>query len=237
VVGLIIKKAIITLIVLIVLILISGSLILGPERLTLFLKTGLTYILPFHSVEVPDDYSQVDRNNNGIPDPLDLVREARKEAKNKTPYKDGYYAGGYPPDNEGVCTDVIWRAFRGIDVDLKALVDKDIELYTSDYWRVEGRPEPNIDFRRVPNLHVFFQKYAESFTTDIIPGDIENLRQWQPGDIVVIMKPFQHIGIISDKRTKDGVPYFIHNSPPHATEIRHFNLGNFEIVGHYRWKY
>lgn len=26
--------------------------------------------------------------------------------------------GGYPPDGEGVCTDVIWRGVKGINVSL-----------------------------------------------------------------------------------------------------------------------
>ncbi|WP_264740881.1 DUF1287 domain-containing protein [Cytobacillus firmus] len=68
---------------------------------------------------VPADYSQADSNQNGIADPLDMVLTARKEVEQRTPYKSEYYAGGYPPDGEGVCTDVIWRGFQGADVNHK----------------------------------------------------------------------------------------------------------------------
>jgi uncharacterized protein len=206
-------------------------------RINYYLGTYIKYMLSLKKVEVPEQYSKTDRNKNGIPDSIDLVIEARKEVKRKTPYKDGYFANGYPPETEGVCTDVIWRAFKAIDINIKDLLDKDIKENASLYWRVEGKPEPNIDFRRVPNLDVFFNRFAESLTKEVIPGDVENLKHWQPGDILVILKPYQHIGIVSDKRTKDGVPYIIHNTYPRAVESPHFNLWECEIAGHYRWKY
>lgn len=206
-------------------------------RARYFLNNLIKQGIYLKKLKVPEEYSKTDKNKNGIADPIDIVDEARKEVQKKTPYKSAYYVGGYPPDSEGVCTDVIWRAFKGIGVDLKALVDKDIKENTKLYYRVNNKPDPNIDFRRVPNLDVFFQRYAESITTELKPGDVENLKQWQPGDIVVILEPFEHIGIISDKRTKDGVPYLLHNTRPKASEMAHFNLWGCKIKGHYRWKY
>ena len=38
-------------------------------------------------------------------------------------YQSKYYAGGYPDDGLGVCTDVIWQALQAAGYDLKALVD------------------------------------------------------------------------------------------------------------------
>ena len=32
-----------------------------------------------------------------------------------------------PPDTEGVCTDVIWRAFKNAGYSLKDMVDEDIK--------------------------------------------------------------------------------------------------------------
>ncbi|MBG9546280.1 DUF1287 domain-containing protein [Cytobacillus firmus] len=186
---------------------------------------------------VPSDYSQADSNQNGIADPLDMVLTARKEVDQRTPYKSAYYAGGYPPDGEGVCTDVIWRGFQGADVTIKDLIDQDIAENTDLYSRVEGEPDPNIDFRRVPNQNVFFSRFAKALTTELIPGDVKNLQQWQPGDIVVFLSPkFDHIAIISDKRTKDGIPYVIHNSTPFAAEVK---LSSFKtpITAHYRWDF
>ena len=185
---------------------------------------------------VPDDYSPADNNNNGIADPIDIVNAARQEVKSRTRYESNYYRGGYPPDDEGVCTDVIWRGLMGAGIILKDLMDEDIAENTHLYPRVNGRPEPNIDFRRVPNQYVFFERFLEKLTTEIIPGDIENLRQWQPGDIVVYLEGQHHVAIISDRRARDGVPYIIHNSPPFATEIKLTSITT-PIAGHYRWRY
>ncbi|WP_353892684.1 DUF1287 domain-containing protein [Proteinivorax hydrogeniformans] len=197
---------------------------------------GIHIELPIgKKVIVPDDYSLVDSNNNGIPDPIEIVNAARYEVKQRTKYQSNYYAGGYPPDDEGVCTDVIWRGLKGAGINLKDLMDKDIKNNIELYPRTNGLREPNIDFRRVPNQYVFFERFAESLTTEIIPGDIENLKKWQPGDIVVF-KGLNHVAIVSDRRARDGTPFIIHNSPPFASEVKLKSL-NREIKGHYRWKY
>lgn len=159
-----------------------------------------------------------DQDGDGLNDLDDILEGARKDADRKPHYQSAYYAGGYPPDDEGVCTDVIWRALANAGYSLKDMVDQDIQSHTSDYPRVGGRPDPNIDFRRVPNLTVFFSKNAASLTTEVIPGDAENLREWQRGDIVVFDRPLPHIGIISDQRRPDGVPYLIHNAGPYTKE-------------------
>ena len=88
--------------------------------------------------------------------------------------------------------------------DLKAMIDNDISNYPQDYPNIE-KPDPNIDFRRVKNQHIFFKKYAESLTIDI--NDIE---EWQPGDIVIFRDDY-HIGLISDKRNEKGITHVIHN--------------------------
>lgn len=198
---------------------------------------GIHLDSPFSKkVTVEENYLRVDRNQNNVADPLDIVNAARKEVQNRTKYKSAYYEGGYPPDSEGVCTDVIWRGLAGAGINLKDLIDQDIHEHTSLYPRVGGNPDPHIDFRRVPNQYVFFQRFTESLTTELIPNDPENLAEWQPGDIVIYLGGTDHAGIISDKRTKDGIPYLIHNTPPFASEIK---LTSYKkpIVGHYRWKY
>jgi uncharacterized protein YijF (DUF1287 family) len=199
---------------------------------------GINVSLPFtKTMDIPSTLSGSDQNNNGIPDQLDIVYTARKEVEQRTPYKSVYYDGGYPPDTEGVCTDVVWRGLLGAAINLKVLMDKDIAENTELYPRVGGSPDPNIDFRRVPNQSVFFERYAESLTTAVKKGDIDNLEQWQPGDIVVFLGgDFDHVGIVSDKRTKDGIPYIIHNTYPFASEIK---LTSFKspITGHFRWKF
>ena len=182
--------------------------------------------------------STSDKDGDGLNDTDDIIEGARKDVQNKSRYTDGYYSGGYPPDGVGVCTDVIWRAFRNAGYTLKDMVDEDIKNNAELYPRVAGNPDPNIDFRRIKNLRVFFDRYAIVLTTEIIPGDIENLKEWQPGDIIVFDDPLEHIAILSDQRNEYGVPLIIHNSGPHAQEndmliYWHENLSS--IVGHYRF--
>lgn len=192
--------------------------------------------LPINKVDVPDESSKVDKNENGTADPIDIVNSARKEAKQKTIYIDAYYTGGYPPEGEGVCTDVIWRGFKGINVSIKDLIDKDIEENMAEYKGVLGKQDSNIDFRRVVNQDVFFKRNCILLTTEFKENDINNLKEWQPGDIIVFIEGYEHIGIISDKRDEEGIPYVIHNSHPSASEVKLSWFHN-PIHGHYRWKY
>jgi uncharacterized protein YijF (DUF1287 family) len=186
--------------------------------------------------QVTENFSKVDNNKNAVADPLDIVNGANNEVLNKTKYMSNYYNGGFPPKGEGVCTDVIWRGFEVAGINLKNLIDEDIKNNTNLYYRVEGKPDPNIDFRRVPNQDVFFSRYCESLTTEVKARDAENLEKWQPGDIVVFIEGYEHIGIISNKRDKNGVPYVIHNTKPNASTIK---LSSFSapIHAHYRWKF
>lgn len=175
--------------------------------------------------------SKTDYDNDGIDDYTDILQGAKIEAKNKPTYRSTYYSGGYPPDNEGVCTDVIWRALKNAGYTLKDMVDKDIKENTDKYPRVAGKPDPNIDFRRVPNLKVYFERNHIVLTTDL-----SQIEQWQPGDIVVFGST--HIGIISDKRNKKGIPYLIHNGgQPIREEDFLETYDKYEpISGHYRLK-
>lgn len=174
--------------------------------------------------------SNIDFDNDGIDDYTDIMLGARKDAENHPTYKSAYYSGGYPPENEGVCTDVVWRAFKNAGYNLKELIDKDIKNNVSEYPRVEGKPDPNIDFRRVPNLISFFTRNAVSLSTDL-----SQIADWQPGDIVTFEK--SHVGIISDKRNKNGIPYLIHNGSQKNREediLEVYSLYS-EISGHFRW--
>jgi len=174
--------------------------------------------------------SEIDFDKDGIDDYTDIMLGARKDAENHPTYKSVYYSGGYPPDNEGVCTDVVWRAFKNAGYSLKDLIDEDIKNNVDKYPRVEGKPDPNIDFRRVPNLISFFSRNAISLTTDL-----NEIAEWQPGDIVTFEK--NHVGIISDKRNKNGVPYLIHNGGQKNREedILEIYILYSEISGHFRW--
>ena len=172
-------------------------------------------------------YSRIDYNHDNIDDYSSFVLGARADAQNHPTYKSAYYDTAYPPDNVGVCTDVIWRAFKSAGYSLRDMVSEDIKNNYDDYKKYVTTPDSNIDFRRVGPLKVFFSQYAQSLTTD--PEDIA---AWQPGDIV-IFRDTKHIGIISDKRNKNGIPYVIHNAGQPNREEDY--LLKDEITGQYRF--
>lgn len=199
--------------------------------ITLFVYTFLnqTYYTAedFH---IPTIKSKIDANNNGIDDYTDILLGARIDAENHPTYNGKYWDNGYPPSDIGVCTDVIWRAFKYAGYNLRRMVDQDIAISNEQDYHIKT-PDSNIDFRRVGNLYVFFHKYAESLTLDI-----SKIEEWQPGDIVVFGS-MKHIGIISDKRNKNSEPFLIHNSgQPFREENVLRKLAKKDgITGHFRW--
>jgi len=168
----------------------------------------------------------VDFNHNGVDDYTDILIGARQDAQNRPRYDASWFSGGYPPEDAGVCTDLVWRAFKEAGYDLKAMVDRDIKANTALYPRVEGRPDPNIDFRRTANLKIFFGRWAQSLTTDVT-----QVEQWQPGDIVTYGT--WHSAIVSDVRNADGLPYILHNMG--QPEREQDCLAAWEISGHFRF--
>ncbi len=201
----------------------------------ILLGTGL--YLAYHSGLVPHSYtaahfgietvySTVDFNADGADDYTGILLGAREDAENHPRYDDRYWDAGYPPDDIGVCSDVVWRAFRNAGYCLRDMVDADIAARPGAYPRVTERDD-HIDFRRVKNLRVFFDTYAVSLSLD--PDEID---AWQPGDIV-IWGDDKHIGIVSDKRNSAGQAYVIHNAgQPRREEDA---LTHWDITGHYRF--
>ena len=109
--------------------------------------------------------------------------------------------------------------------DLQALVDQDIKTHPQDY--AIDTPDANIDFRRVRNLSVFFENNGISLTLDI-----HQIEEWQGGDIVIFEN---HIGIVSDRRNEEGIPYVIHHNSPFQLNYEEDILEEREdITGHYR---
>ncbi len=170
--------------------------------------------------------SSMDRDQDSIDDQTDILNSARKYIATKPKYKSRYYEEtGYPTDGYGVCTDVVAFALRDAGYDLRELVNQDIEEH-KDYYEIE-KADKNIDFRRVRNLRVYLENHAISLTTDL-----EEIDAWQGGDIV-IMKG--HIGIVSDKRNKKGIPFLIHHANPFQISYEEDVLGSlYKVLGHYR---
>jgi len=164
-----------------------------------------------------------DKDGDGVDDYTDILRGAREYIATKPRYESKYYAGGFPNDGCGVCTDVIWKAFQNAGYNLKRMVDEDIKNNLNAYTMIVT-PEPNIDFRRVKTLKNFFDRNAENLSTDFSKPE-----EWQAGDIVIFPN---HIAICSDKRNSDGIPFIIHHDGFGAREVN--EIENYTIVGHYR---
>lgn len=169
--------------------------------------------------------SLIDKDNDGIDDQTDIINNTIEYIKTKPKYKSKYYANGYPDDGYGVCTDVVAFSLKAAGYDLMELVNihtkENRELYNIN------QIDKKIDFRRVVNLDVYFKNTAIVLTTDI-----DKIEEWQGGDIIVFRK---HIGIISDKRNKKGIPYVIHHANPYQIHYEEDILElRDDIIGHYR---
>ena len=170
----------------------------------------------------------VDADGDGVDDWTDVVLGARAYIATDPHYQSKYYAGGYPDDGLGVCTDVIWQAFQAAGYDLKALVDADIAACPEAYPHITT-PDPNIDFRRVNTLDTFFRRHAQVLTCDLSDG-----QQWQPGDIVVFGDRV-HIGLCSDRRNRQGIPFLIHHGNPIDEAVERNDIPRMTVTGHFRW--
>ena len=172
--------------------------------------------------------SPVDADGDGIDDWHDIMEGARTYIATDPHYKSKYYAGGYPDDGCGVCTDVVWQAFRAAGYELKNLVDADIAAHPERYGNIETS-DPNIDFRRVSNLDRFFTAHATVLTCNF-----DDPAQWQPGDIVTFGNS-DHIAICSDKRRADGIPWIIHHGNAVEEALEADQIRRATVTGHYRW--
>lgn len=138
----------------------------------------------------------------------------------------------------GVCTDVVIRALRGVNIDLQALLYEDILLNPGRYPRI-GSPNPNIDHRRTRNLKHYFDSHAMILTVKP-PAEVPN--QWKSGDIVLMDTGisngtiYDHIGIVSANKSARGVPWVINLWTVGWTlnEMELLNGDYPKIVGHYR---
>jgi len=123
------------------------------------------------------------------------------------------------------------------------LINEDIKENFSEYplqklWN-QRVPDIDIDYRRIQNMEVFFQRNALSLITSFKSTDAKNLEQWFPGDVVFFDMNkdgyTDNVGIISDSTTRNGTPKVIYNyiEPGYTTEEN--ILESKIITGHYRY--
>ena len=142
------------------------------------------------------------------------------------------YPGGDVPEDRGVCTDLVVRAYRAIGIDLQKLVHEDMTIAFAAYPRLWGmqRPDTNIDHRRVPNLQTFFVRQGAVLPMSTDPA------AYRPGDLVTWRLPtgLPHIGIVTDRRSDDGARPLIAHNIGNGSTLEDM-LFEFPITGHYRY--
>ncbi|MDM7933292.1 DUF1287 domain-containing protein [Tabrizicola sp.] len=168
-------------------------------------------------------------------EPSRLTEAARTQIGVTVTYDPAYAALAFPggdlPRDRGVCTDVVIRALRDAwGIDLQLAVHRDMAGHFAAYPPLWGltRPDRNIDHRRVPNLRTLLTRIGADLPltdgpTPYLPGDI--ITWTLPGNL-------SHIGILSDRRTEDGIPLVLHNIGvgAHEEDI----LFAYPMTGHYR---
>ena len=100
-------------------------------------------------------------------------------------YQNIDYPGGDIPQDQGVCTDVLIRAFRGIGIDLQVEVQ--------EHRKSKGLcTDTNIDHRRVPNQAAYFKSLQMEIPIPENQYKVGDIIWWQlggPGGT-------NHIGIV-----------------------------------------
>jgi hypothetical protein len=157
--------------------------------------------------------------------------------KDRVTYNGAYvkipYPNGDVPKNTGVCTDVVIRTYRKLGIDLQKEVHEDMKANFSKYpknWGLKST-DTNIDHRRVPNLQTFFTRKGTSLPVT------KNASDYKPGDIVtwMITPSLPHIGIVVNRKSKDGKRYMIVHNVGRGQELEDC-LFLYDISGHYRYK-
>jgi uncharacterized protein len=193
------------------------------------MPNAIMFILSFlflgHSVVAQDTFAKK------------LSNVAIELTKQKVVYDPTYFSIPYPngdvPAGKGVCTDVIIRAYRKLNIDLQRLVHEDMKPNFTKYPKRWGltKTDRNIDHRRVPNLMTFFSRHGKSLPASKKPED------YKPGDIVTwdLSSGVPHIGVVIDKKSEDNARYLIVHNIGSGQEMSDC-LFKFKITGHYRYE-
>ena len=153
-------------------------------------------------------------------------------------YDPTYFSIQYPngdiAKNKGVCTDVIIRTYRKLDIDLQKEVHEDMLKNFTLYPNIKKwglhKTDTNIDHRRVPNLEVFFARKGKKLSVTNDPND------YKTGELVTWMigNKYPHIGIITNKKSPDEKrPMIVHNVG--KGQVLEDCLFDWKIVGHFKY--
>lgn len=178
-----------------------------------------------------------DWRDHSLPFGVRLSAAAEERTTHSVRYDAAYLRIPYPmgdvPQDQGVCSDEVIRAYRLLGIDLQRLVHEDMSRAFRLYPKKWGMaaPDTNIDHRRVPNLATFFTRHGQALAVTDDPAD------YRPGDVIAWAMPDgrPHIGIVTEQRTSDDVrPLVMHNIGlgPHIDDM----LFGLKITGHYRYE-
>jgi len=174
--------------------------------------------------------------DNASPQLKQMLEGAIAQAGVTTGYDPAYvaldYPGGDVPENTGVCSDVVVRAFRKAGIDLQKEVHEDMKAARSAYptkWGANA-PDKNIDHRRVLNLMTYFKRQGKSLPISAAAAD------YQPGDIVSweLTNGIDHIGIVTNMSANSGDRLMIVHNIGAGTRIEDVIFA-WTIKGHYRF--
>ena len=193
------------------------------------MKTKITFLLllQFYVVNLfaQDDFSK------------SLSSAAIELTHQQIQYDPQYFSIDYPngdvPNNKGVCTDVIIRAYRKLGIDLQKEVHEDMRDNFNEYPKNWGlkKTDKNIDHRRVPNLMKYFSRHGTVKKITNNPND------YRPGDIVAwnLGGGVTHIGIVVDKKSNDEKRHLIVHNIGNGQELSDC-LFTYKIIGHYSFQ-
>ena len=196
-------------------------------------ETKLTEVISLNQKEIVQDISL--ENPNTFAEKLSNA--AISIIDDKIVYTPNYVSIKYPngdvPAKTGVCTDVIIRAYRKLNIDLQKEVHEDMKANFSKYPKTWGltKTDTNIDHRRVPNLEVFFERKGEKLKVT------QNASDYKTGELVtwMINGKLPHIGIVTHLKSTDGKRNLIvHNVG--GGQVLQDCLFSYEIVGHYKFE-
>lgn len=212
--------------------------------------TALSDLLPrYRLIDMDNIPITGDADDDGINDQKDIMQGAKDQLGSPARTirveegENNYFKDGDPPGDLAISTDIVARAFLEAGFNLRDLVYEDISNNFDQYPIREkwGRSfcDPNIDYRRVLNMEIFFKRNAKDLGIFFNALDANNLNSWLPGDVVFFDMDedgfSDNVGIISDNTTRSGVPKIIYNYIDPGYTIEKDILKEEVITGHYRF--
>jgi len=164
----------------------------------------------------------------------EVIDHAKWQTTQDVTYDGSYVKLDYPngdvPANKGVCTDVIIRAYRAIDVDLQKLIHEDmLKAFAIYNKRFRSKVvDKNIDHRRTQNIQTFLTRQGAKIPLSFRGAD------YRPGDIVFWKLAAGHVGIVVDKKVPGTNRYYVVHNIGRGPQMEDV-LFNLSLEDHYRW--